>query len=102
MGDYKKALGISELQPGQATTVSIDGTEVALFNVDGKFYALTNVCGHRGGPLGEGDLSGEVVTCPWHGWEWNVTDGANVGNPTVRVKAYPAKVEGQDVMVLIE
>ena len=57
----------------------------ALFNVDGGFYAINDVCGHRGGPLGEGELDGKTVICPWHGWRWDVTTGANVNNPAVKI-----------------
>lgn len=102
MGQYKRALGVSDLQPGRAVTVAVDGVEVAVFNVDGKFYALQNACPHRGGPLGDGDLEGSIVTCPWHGWEWDVTSGSGAGDPSVKTKAYQVKVEGDDVLVLFE
>jgi nitrite reductase/ring-hydroxylating ferredoxin subunit len=65
------------------------GRAVAVFNVDGAFYAIDNECSHRGGPLGEGDLEGKVVLCPWHAWRWDVTTGANVNNPAVKMACYP-------------
>lgn len=102
MATYKKALGAADLAQGQAATVTIDGTEVAVFNIEGNFYALANQCPHRGGPLGDGDLTGDVVTCPWHGWEWNVTTGENAGNPDVKVKSYPVRVENGEVLVCLE
>ena len=75
----------------------VDGTEdprtLALFNVDGTLYAVDNTCPHRGGPLGEGDLDGAIVTCPWHGWRYDVTTGTRDGNPAVRVACYPVTVE---------
>ena len=49
------------------------GRVIALFNVDGTFYALDGVCPHQGGPLGQGTLEGCIVTCPWHGWQFDVT-----------------------------
>ena len=64
------------------------GRTVAVFNVDGSFYAIDNECSHRGGPLGEGDLDGKVVLCPWHAWRWDVTTGANINNPAVKVACY--------------
>ena len=54
--------------------LQLDGKVIALANVGGKLYAINNVCLHRGGPLGEGELGGQVVTCPWHGWQYDVYD----------------------------
>jgi len=56
-----------DLPPGSGTIVEAGGRTLALFNVDGTFYAIDNTCLHRGGPLGEGDLDDTIVTCPWHG-----------------------------------
>ena len=80
-------------------TVQANGQEIALYHVGDKFYATTNVCGHRGGPLGEGLLEGSVVTCPWHGWQWDVCEGTSPGNPEAKIPTYPVKVEGDDVLV---
>jgi nitrite reductase/ring-hydroxylating ferredoxin subunit len=89
-----------DLPPGVATTVDAAGRTLALFNVDGAFYALDNTCPHRGGPLGEGDLDGAVVTCPWHGWRYDVTTGARDENAAVRVACYAVTVE--DGVVYVE
>ena len=70
-----------------------------LFNVDGVYHCIDNACPHRGGPLGEGDLEGRVVSCPWHAWRWDVTSGANTNNPAVRVAAYPVTVAEGGVFV---
>jgi nitrite reductase/ring-hydroxylating ferredoxin subunit len=75
---------------------------VALFNVDGTFYATSNICLHRGGPLGQGMLDGPIVMCPWHAWTWNVTTGENASNPALKIETYPVKVEGGDVLVKVE
>lgn len=89
----------SELLPGQGRVVRADDLEVALFNVDGSFYAIGNTCRHRGGPLGEGSLEGSVVTCPWHGWEYDVTSGVSRVNPAMRVPVYRTQVKGDDVFI---
>jgi len=81
--------------------VMADDQVIALFNVDGKFHALDGVCPHAGGPLGEGTLRGTVVTCPWHGWQFDVTNGQNCLNPRMSHKAFPVTVEGTDVLVEI-
>ena len=99
MAEMVKVANTDELEPGQGKVVEVEGKEIALFNVDGTFYALDNTCVHRGGPLGEGDLDGEVVTCPWHNWEYNVTTGACVTNPSACVARFPVAVEGSDVKI---
>src|ERR1041384_3647923 len=56
-------------------SVKVDRHHVAVFFHDGAFRAISNICNHRGGPLSEGRLEGEFVTCPWHGWEYSVITG---------------------------
>jgi 3-phenylpropionate/trans-cinnamate dioxygenase ferredoxin component len=89
-----KVAEIKDLPPGTGASVDAGGRTLALFNVDGTLYALDNTCRHRGGPLGEGDLDGAIVTCPWHGWRYDVRTGALDGNTVVRVACYPVTVEG--------
>lgn len=90
----------SDVPPGTAKVILVAGRPVALFNAGGTFYAMDNACLHRGGPVGEGSLDGDVVTCPWHGWEYDVKTGANVGNPTARLRTYKVLVEGNDVKIV--
>jgi nitrite reductase/ring-hydroxylating ferredoxin subunit len=89
----------ADIGVGEGRVVEADGKTLALFNVDGAFYALDNACAHRGGPLGEGDLDGTVVVCPWHAWRWDVKTGANVNNPAVRMTCFPVSVDGGGVFV---
>jgi nitrite reductase (NADH) small subunit/3-phenylpropionate/trans-cinnamate dioxygenase ferredoxin subunit len=96
---FVKVCNKNDIPAGKGKTVSINGTAVALFNVDGSFYAIDDTCLHRGGPIGEGELDGKVAICPWHGWRWDVTTGVNQLNPDVKVKIYEVKVEGEDVLV---
>ncbi len=100
-GRRVKVASVGEVEAGQALVAEADGKTLALFNVDGTFYAIDNTCAHRGGPLGEGDLEGKVVTCPWHSWRWDVTTGMNVNNPGVRVGCFPVVVEHGEVFVQI-
>lgn len=99
MADYVKVATLADLAPGKARTVEVKGTAVALFNVDGKVYATANTCAHRGGPLGEGSLSGTVVTCPWHGFQYDVTSGACTTQPALRVACNAVRIDGQDILV---
>jgi 3-phenylpropionate/trans-cinnamate dioxygenase ferredoxin component len=91
----------AEVAEGQGRVVDVAGRTLALFNVEGKFYAIDNACPHRGGPLGEGDVEGAIVTCPWHAWRWDVTTGSNANNPAVRVACYPVTVEQGSVFVTL-
>ena len=92
----------SELRPGEGKIAEAGGTSLAVFNVGGDFHVIENTCCHRGGPLGEGDLDGTVVTCPWHGWRYDVTSGKCLApNPAASVKSYRATVEGDEVKVEI-
>ncbi len=99
MAERVKVANTDELEPGQGMVAEVGGKEIALFNVGGMFYALNNICVHRGGPLGEGELDGEVVTCPWHNWEYNVTTGACLTNPSTCVAQFPLVVEGNEVKI---
>ncbi len=89
----------SDVPAGEGRVVEAGGRSLALFNVDGAYYAIDNSCAHRGGPLGEGELNGTVVTCPWHGWRWDVKSGANANNPAVKMTCFPVSVEADDVFV---
>jgi nitrite reductase/ring-hydroxylating ferredoxin subunit len=99
MPDFVRAIAASELAPGQATEVTVDGTPLAIYNVDGIFYATSNVCLHRGGPLGQGLLEGRSVMCPWHAWSWDVATGENTANPELKIPAYEVKVADGQVLV---
>ncbi|MDF0644168.1 MAG: Rieske 2Fe-2S domain-containing protein [Nitrospira sp.] len=101
MGEFVRVAGTGDVKPGSGMVAEAQGKTIALFNVDGVFHAIDNTCIHRGGPLGEGELEGNVVTCPWHGWQFNVTTGACVNNPSGKVEVYQVKVDGADVKVLL-
>lgn len=101
MADFVKVTGTADVAPGSGVVAEVNGQSIAVFNVGGTFYAIDNTCVHRGGPLGEGELEEDTVTCPWHGWQYNVKTGASINNPSACVKSYQVKVEGSDVTVLL-
>ena len=101
MADFVKVAALSELQVRTCKAVEANGKTIALFKVEDQVYALDNTCLHRGGPLAEGFLTGEVVTCPWHSWEYNVRTGDCLNNPAVKVASYPVQLEGDDVKVAV-
>jgi nitrite reductase (NADH) small subunit len=98
---YARAAKTTEVPAGTIHEIQVGGKAVALANVAGKFYAINNTCLHRGGPLGQGTLQGQIVTCPWHGWEYDVTTGKVVPNPNMTIACYPTEVRGDEVFVEI-
>ena len=88
-----------EILAGTIREFQVNGKTIALANVDGTFYAVNNTCLHRGGPLGQGELEDKVVTCPWHGWQYDVTTGKVTMNPSVGVDTYAVEVRGEDIFV---
>ncbi len=101
MANFVKVATLTELQPGTCMTVEVNDKAIALFNVDGTVFATDNTCLHRGGPLGEGMLEGEVVTCPLHMWEYNVRTGQKVDNPALKIATYAVQIEGDEIKVAL-
>lgn len=101
MAEFVTVAKTSAVASGTGLVAEVNGQAIAVFNVDGTYYAIDNTCVHRGGPLGEGDLEEETVTCPWHGWQFNVKTGACVNNPSASIKSYQVKVEGTDIKVML-
>jgi len=99
MATRVKAAKQQDIPVGTGIVSECAGKPIAIFNVDGTFYAVQNTCPHRGGPLGEGELQGRIVTCPWHAFEYDVTTGLNVDNPNLKLACYPVTLEGDDVLV---
>ena len=89
----------ADVPAGEGRVLDANGRSLAVFNVDGAYHAIDNACPHRGGPLGDGDMDGPLVMCPWHGWRWDVTTGANANNPAVKVACFPVTVEAGEVFV---
>ncbi len=99
MSKKVKVAEVNDINEGEGRVVQVDGKAIALFRSEGGFYAIDNVCAHRGGPLGEGSLDGDVVVCPWHGWEYNIKTGVSPANPATKVLCFKVAVEGSDVMI---
>lgn len=101
MKDFVKVAFAHEIPPDTGRTVEVEGIWIAVFNVEGKFYAVDNSCPHAGGPLGEGKLCGTEVECPWHGWKFDVTSGERVGNPNFQVTCCEVRVQGDEIQIAI-
>lgn len=119
MGEHTIAT-VDELEDGERKLVEVEGREIALFRLDGEFRAYTNWCAHQGGPACEGSITGtsdaafdrdqlqtslewckegEVLNCPWHGWEYDIPTGDCLSKDGSRLPSHPTYVEGGDVVV---
>jgi nitrite reductase/ring-hydroxylating ferredoxin subunit len=99
MPEFTRVAAVSNIPPGTGKAFRVNGIDVAVFNVGGKFHAISNTCGHRGGPLAEGALSGCKVACPWHGWEYDVTSGQSDLDENACLPSFEVSVQGSDVLV---
>jgi nitrite reductase/ring-hydroxylating ferredoxin subunit len=109
---------VQELPPGSRRISPLGQFGIGLFNVGGRYYALANYCPHRGGPLCRGVVTGttevddadqvrwvqdgEVIRCPWHGWEFSIPSGLSLTKPVKRVHTYPVRVEDDNLVIFLD
>jgi nitrite reductase/ring-hydroxylating ferredoxin subunit len=98
--EYVPVAEVAEVPRDRTKIIKVAGTPIALLNVGGTIYALEHSCPHQGGPIGEGDIEGMTITCPWHEWKFDIRTGANDKDPTILAKTYQVKVV--DGLVLVE
>jgi nitrite reductase/ring-hydroxylating ferredoxin subunit len=100
MATFVKVAKAADVEPGCGKSFEVNGKRIALFNVEGTLYAIDDTCTHRGGPLSEGELNGNEVSCPWHGARFDVTSGSELSPPAPNgVTRYSVRVDGEDVAV---
>jgi nitrite reductase/ring-hydroxylating ferredoxin subunit len=103
MAEFVKVLKTSEINPGELRLVEVGNVPVCLANVDGTVYAINDACSHVGGYLDEGELEGQVVACPLHGSEFDVTTGKVLRGPAREdIATYQVKIEGDDILVAVD
>jgi 3-phenylpropionate/trans-cinnamate dioxygenase ferredoxin component len=103
MAEWVKVAQVGELAPGQKKPLDLDGIAVLLFNVDGQYYAIEDVCTHDGAPLSGGRFTGTSIACPRHGARFDVCTGKALTMPAVEpVESYPVKIEGNDILVEVD
>lgn len=102
MANWIRIAGVSDCPPGQGLECLAEGRIIALFNIDGAYFAIDGVCAHQGGPLAKGRLVGSTVSCPWHGWPFDVCRGQHASNPTIKQASYAVRIEGNSLMVDLE
>lgn len=92
---------LNELRHAKRLCADVDGKRVAVFLVDGKVIATTGRCPHAGGPLADGELCGAILTCPWHGWTYNLDTGSCEEDPDISLPFYDVRIDGDDVYVTV-
>ena len=99
MAEFVVVGSVGDFVAGEGKMVVVDGRHVALFRLGEEFYALDNMCLHRGGPLCEGPIENDVVTCPWHGWSYEIRTGTMVQDPRVGVTRHDVRIDGDEISV---
>jgi nitrite reductase (NADH) small subunit len=99
--EFHSAARVEDIPPGTITAVEVGGHPIAIANVGGEFFATQHACLHLGGPLGEGLLEGKTLSCPWHGWQYDVRTGKNEFDHAIRLQTFEVKVEGGEVKVAV-
>ena len=93
---------VEDVPPGRGATVELEGgKELALYNVAGQFYAVENFCPHRGAPIADGNLSGAIVECDWHGWRFDLRTGACLNHASEHLQAYEVRLEDGWIKILV-
>ena len=99
MEEFTTVASVEEFADGRRKTVQFAGREVAIFKIAEEFYAIENECPHQGAPLCEGHVDGEVVSCPWHGWQFDLCTGESVTVPGMDLQAYTVQIENGHVKI---
>ena len=102
MDSFHTVCQVHDLPPGKSRTVVVGNKLIALFHVDGRHFAIDDVCPHMGALLGCGCVENGIVACPWHAWRFRLADGVWADNPHVKIGCYPVRVEGEKVQIWID
>jgi nitrite reductase (NADH) small subunit len=96
---FVKVASLSKFPAGSLIQLEVGEESVALCNADGQLHALDGICPHSGGPLGHGALHGTTMVCPWHAWEYDCVTGEHDRNPSLVLRKFAVKTEGDDILV---
>ena len=102
MSEFRTVCKTTDVVDGEGKTVSLDNKLIALFRVDGQYFAIDDVCPHMGASLSGGYVENGIVTCPWHAWRFRLSDGAWADNPRVKTGCYPVRVVGEEIQIQIQ
>ncbi len=101
MADFVAVCRDTDIANHAAKMFVVNGKEIAVYNLAGSFYATQQACLHRQGPLADGDIANCTVTCPWHGWEYDIPTGENLYDRKTKLTTYPVQIENGEVKVAV-
>lgn len=101
MSHFETVARVGDIADGQGATFTVGDQMIAVFQSDGRYFAIDDLCPHMGASLATGHLEEGVVTCPWHAWRFKVCDGTWVDNPKLKVGCYEVRVEGDEIQVSV-
>jgi 3-phenylpropionate/trans-cinnamate dioxygenase ferredoxin component len=99
MGEFVDVASVNDVPAGRAKGLRVGDRTIALYHTARGYFASDNTCPHRGGPLGEGDIIGDEIVCPWHLWGFDVTSGVCMGNPEVSIVTHEVRIDGGRILV---
>jgi NAD(P)H-dependent nitrite reductase small subunit len=101
MAEFVEVCNVVDIPAGTGKMFEIGREEIGVFNVEGTFYAIDNLCPHEGGPMADGPVKGNIVTCPLHGWQCNVITGESLELPGVKVPIFEVKAENGKIYIKV-
>ncbi len=101
MSEFVTVAKVGEIPVGEGKSCLVGEKLIAVFNVDGCYHAINDLCPHMGASLAEGQLDGDVIACPWHGWRYRVTDGTWCDNRRIKTDSYEVRVRGEEIQVRV-
>ena len=101
MSDFTTVCKVGAIAEGEGQAFAVNGRMVAVFNQDGNFHAIDDMCPHMGASLAGGHVEGNVVTCPWHAWRFDICDGTWCDNPRINIDSFEVRVERDEIQVKV-
>lgn len=102
MPNWIRVAALDDCPPGSACELVVADRIIALFNVDGQLYAIDGICPHQGGPLAQGRLDAHTVTCPWHGWKFDISGNPSESDASPAAICYPVRASGSDILICLD
>lgn len=102
MSGFENVGKVQDFAEGGGRAFAVNGRMVAVYRRGETFFAIDDLCPHMGASLAEGNLDGETVACPWHGWRFCIRDGTWEDNPRIKIDSFPVRVQGDEVQVLVQ
>lgn len=102
MSGFETVGKVEDFAEGVGRAFAVNGRMVAVYRRGETFFAIDDLCPHMGASLAEGNLDGETVACPWHGWRFCIRDGTWEDNPRIKIDSFPVRVQGDEVQVLVQ